>query len=269
MIRYSKNDDKMSVLQLFKICFPGEVNFADWFFSDVFQSENTLVYETDGKIIAALQTIPVELKYREKTYKSSYLYGVGTLPEYRGKGVMKELIDFTLEEEKKNLMDFAVLIVQSQSLLNYYERFGFKRLFGVSEKEITAENHNLKILEMSEKDFTKTDNIYTSSVSELLRPIRDEKHYKRLLDLYRDGSFKSVGKDGMTAYSFGYFKDGKYIACESFGTDAERLVSQIAFEKGLGLCEMSTRGSDKIIGMLKELNIKCPADCGYINLLFN
>ena len=76
MIRYSKNDDKMSVLQLFKICFPGEDNFADWFFSDVFQSENTLVYETDGKIIAALQTIPVELKYREKTYKSSYLYGV-------------------------------------------------------------------------------------------------------------------------------------------------------------------------------------------------
>ena len=133
MIRYSVPEEKNIILKLFNTCFPGEEKFADWFFSKVYDYRNTLIYENNGKIIAALQMIPVKLSDGANTYTSSYLYGVGTLPEYRGKGIMARVINFSFEEDRKKGTNYSILIVQEQSLLNYYSRFGFEKYFSIGE----------------------------------------------------------------------------------------------------------------------------------------
>ena len=125
MIRYAVPDEKEIILNLFNTCFPGESKFANWFFDKVYKTENTLVYDDNGKIIAALQMIPVRLTDGNNEYTSSYLYGVGTLPEYRGKGIMAKVINYSFEIDRKKGTDYSILIVQEQSLLDYYNRFGF------------------------------------------------------------------------------------------------------------------------------------------------
>lgn len=269
MIRYSVPEEKNIILDLFNICFPGEEKFADWFFNKVYDYKNTLVYEDNGKIIAALQMIPVKLSDGEKIYSSSYLYGVGTLPEYRGKGIMARVINFSFEEDRKKGTDYSILIVQEQSLLNYYRRFGFEKYFSVGEKCFDTVAETFQFRPVTRADFSAINAVYESSCYKKMFSLRDEKHCDALFDMYSETSFVHETDGVIDAYVFGYFTENAFVASECMGANCVKLTNSVAKYHSKNQFRCIFPGNDKFIGMIKSINTPIKNIEGYINLLYN
>lgn len=270
MIRYAETEEKQQISYIFNVCFPGEENFSDWFFSEVFDAGNTIVYDIDGKIVAALQMLPVKLLHGSSSYSSAYLYGVGTLPEYRGKGIMAQLISFCLDECRKKELDFSILIVQEPSLFDYYEKFGFQKFFsvGTEEKAVTAEDI-VDFRPLTIEDIKAVDRIYQMGCNGKLFAERNNKHYRDILDIYKNTSFVCEKDNEITAYVFGYFTQEEYVAAEALGKDMHALMNTVAkaHHKGKYICTFP--GNNRYIGMIKNISTDVKNIEGYINLLYN
>ena len=80
---------------LFQQIFQEDTAFCD----KIFSHKLDLVFDKkeDGKIASFLFAIPFSAKVKGKEYRAVYVYGVGTVPEARGKGYMKEVF-FKMEE---------------------------------------------------------------------------------------------------------------------------------------------------------------------------
>ncbi|MBR4880150.1 MAG: GNAT family N-acetyltransferase [Clostridia bacterium] len=254
---------------VFNICFPGEKKFAKWFFDKVFNYRNTLVYEENGTIIAALQMIPVKLTDGEKTYTSSYLYGVGTLPEYRSQGIMGKVIEYSFEEDKKNGTDYSILIVQEDSLLDYYSRFGFEKYFSVSKKVFDTDENIINFRPVERKDFAAINKVYEDNCAGILHAVRDERHCDALYDMYAETSFVHETDGVIDSYVFGYFTENSFNATECIGINGLALANSVAVYHSKKQYKCTFPGNEKYIGMIKNINESIKNIEGYINLLYN
>ncbi len=269
MIRYAVPDEKEIILNIFNTCFPGEAKFADWFFTKVYNFENTLVYEENNQIIAALQMIPVRLTDGEMEYTSSYLYGVGTLPEYRGKGIMAQIINHSFEIDKNNGTDYSILIVQEQSLLDYYKRFGFEKYFSISENESEVNNDVIDFRKIERYDFEGINSVYSKNCNSVIHSIRDKIHCDALFDMYGETSFVHETDGIIDSYVFGYFTEDKFVASECMGKNSAALANSVALYHSKKSYRCVFPGNEKFIGMIKSINTPVKDIEGYINLLYN
>ncbi len=120
---------KEQLKTLWKDTFGDPDAFVDLFFERVYEEENTWVYEKKGRIIAALHAIPYKMAYAGEIIPVSYICGVATLPEERGKGYMKQLMEETHEALRLRGNQLAVLLPASPGLFNYYSRLGYETTF--------------------------------------------------------------------------------------------------------------------------------------------
>ena len=93
--------------------------------------------------------------------KASYLYGLATLPQYRCKGYMTELIKYSLDRNEK---EYVFLIPAEDNLLKYYERFGFTEIshtyaYDYDKKSCELRRINFdEIMVLIQKEYEYTNN---------------------------------------------------------------------------------------------------------------
>ena len=116
MIRPGVKEDVTELKEIWKKIFKDEDELINSFFA-LFSEIESYVYEDSGEIASVLYVINGE--------KASYLYGLATLPQYRCKGYMTELIKYSLDINEK---EYVFLIPAEDNLLKYYERFGFTKI---------------------------------------------------------------------------------------------------------------------------------------------
>ncbi len=97
-IRYAKEDEKDSIREIWDYCFNDSPIFTDYYFKNRYDRYNTVVVDEDGEIVSSLQLNQYKINLNDKYYDTSYVVGVSTLPQVRGKGYMKNIMEFTLEE---------------------------------------------------------------------------------------------------------------------------------------------------------------------------
>lgn len=93
--------------------------FADLLFSAFFPN-NFLYKYSDGKVVSQLFLIDGQINKE----KCGYIYAAATDKEYRRRGYMGELV-----EKSKSLYPKIALKPATESLYNFYEKFGFKTVF--------------------------------------------------------------------------------------------------------------------------------------------
>jgi predicted acetyltransferase len=92
----------------------------------------------DGsEVVAALYHIPCKINEEN----AHYLFGAATLPSYRRRGVMRHLIEFSLEDARANGDKFSVLYPAEDRLYKYYEKLGYKS--NCSRKTATVDKDEL------------------------------------------------------------------------------------------------------------------------------
>ena len=98
---------------------------------EAFHEEPTLpgcdcfVAEQDGQIAGMLFAMPQKLKIG-KLHKAAYFYAIATLQAYRGRGICRGLMEYA---EAHVDADCCMLVPASESLFDFYGKFGYKTAF--------------------------------------------------------------------------------------------------------------------------------------------
>ncbi|MBE6008694.1 MAG: GNAT family N-acetyltransferase [Lachnospiraceae bacterium] len=95
-LRFAAYEDKNSFRRVWDKCFNDSDVFSTWLFDNRFFPEMSVCLEEDNKIVSCIQSIPLNLYIRGKSIPSALVMGVSTDPEYGGRGYMKELYSFYL-----------------------------------------------------------------------------------------------------------------------------------------------------------------------------
>ena len=191
MIRYAKADDLPALRFIWNACFPADVGFGVFFFSELYKPEQSLVFD-DGKVTSMLHMLPFT---RSDGKPVTYIYGVGTLPEYRRRGQSAALI-----KEALRVNDICFLIPQEKWLFGFYEQFGFKTTF--YKREFSAAGLE-EARRAGNGDIPLLNKYYQDALD--VRVERSSKHWENMLE---NGIFMLDG---------GYAIVDGNIALEAFG----------------------------------------------------
>lgn len=122
-IRLATKDDLPALINLWAYCFNDGDIFQNWYFQKYYRQEECLVAAVDGTVVASLQVIDLPTVVGDKHLQAGYIVGVDCLPEYRGQGLTKRLMEEVIEH-------FAVqkgydLLYLMPFEADFYEPFGF------------------------------------------------------------------------------------------------------------------------------------------------
>ncbi len=266
MLKYAENKDKSEILNLFNICFPNEEEFAEYFFKHFFSPENTVICVEDGKIAGSA----MELKYDiSGVGEVTYLYAVGTLPEYRGRGLCKSILDYSHREDIKKGRAASVLIPGNSSLFDFYARYGYKTCFYVDEHKLTYKNAG-ESYDFGEPTGKELEAVYELFLKNKPHIIRDAAYFDVQKDMFKrfGGGVKGVYEGGrLKGYCFYSVEDGKIIFEEAMGELCEIAANEILREKNLDEGIMRGTGKGKAFGMAYFYGNSF--DDMYMNLMFN
>ena len=109
------------------------------FFRNTWRPENTLAVCQDGRIVSALHMLPCRMLLSGRTVQAHYIYAAATLPDFRGRGYMAQLLHLAGEYGQRRGDYASVLLPASASLYDFYHKFGYRTVFGVREVVLSRE----------------------------------------------------------------------------------------------------------------------------------
>ena len=135
MIEFATISDKKELSNLWQMTFLEDSQVIENFFNTVFPTVVTPIIRIDGEIASSLFLLPCRIG----DFKGKCVYCAMTKYAYRGKGYMKQLLDFSYDYCKENNLDFLFLVPAEISLFDYYAKCGFEE-FGISRIYTFSEN---------------------------------------------------------------------------------------------------------------------------------
>ncbi len=243
IIRHAKEDDIQSLKELWVECFPNDVEYSKFFFERIFKLNFARVVEADGKVVAMLHSFPYNFATPEGELSAKYIYGVGTSSEYRGRGLAGKLLQY-----EANSCDFIAIIPQSESLFDFYKKYGYTEIFEVS-KSVAKPDGVIHLTRACEQDIEKLDAMYEKLCEGCIHPIRSEERWKTIM-----AEFEFLG-GGISLFDGGYCVHYEYNEkteiCEMYSPEisAEVLVGAFGHE-----CVVTSRGGGIKLGAVKIIS---------------
>lgn len=230
-IRFAKDSEKENIREIWDYCFNDSPKFTDFYFDNKYDNKNTVVVDEDGEIVSSLQLNQYELNLNNKLYNTSYVVGVSTLPQVRGKGYMKNIMEFTL----KNLYDKNQLVSILMPIdYRLYRRYGYEHCYDQIEYELEIES--LKSFksygDMKKATLDDIDNlidIYNLFLNDTNGNIKRDKEY--YINLFKeinseDGYIYIHENEGYIIY---FINEDKMFIRELFYKNIDSLKSMLKF----------------------------------------
>ena len=109
---------------MWQTCFGDEEQFIDSFLIRYYSRRRMLSIERDGRMAAMLHLLPFE----SELGRTTYIYGVATAPEYRGRGLATELMReaMRLAGERSDDALFLIPTPGEEWLRDFYGGFGLE-----------------------------------------------------------------------------------------------------------------------------------------------
>ena len=139
MIRLSHFDDREGIIALWQEAFGDSREAVEMFLNNRYLPQNTLVAEENGKIASMLFLLDGEVKAYDKLLKAYYLYAAATLKEFRGKGIMAQMLREAEKLAQSGGVDLICLKPAEESLYRFYEKHGYKTVFSIKTVTLIAD----------------------------------------------------------------------------------------------------------------------------------
>lgn len=160
-----REKDEAQIKKIWQTCFGDEEEYISFYLEHRMTETNMLVIYQDGKAVSMASFLPVEYNCGGTYVSARYVYAVATLPEYRGRGLARDILTFARQKFKEPL----ILAPAEESLCRYYEKIGFQRAFKEVKQPVTGD---IQAMEISDAD----EAFVTERVTpEEYAKIRDEK----------------------------------------------------------------------------------------------
>ncbi len=234
----------------------------------IFQKKLRQVFDVreHGEIVSFLYAIPFLAKVKNKPCHAVYVYGVGTVPQARGKGYMKETFR-KLEAFYGDTIDFYYLVPASESLFSLYETIGYRTGFYLKKEMLFPKvNPNLSY-EITESPQTFHEDYLSYVETFETAVIRSEEDNAFLLE---DGNYHKIGESGF----FWVKEDDTAHIREAYLASPYHLDCFLDFlaKKGFSKAILTTAEKKTPYAMVKTLNpnlLESDFSNGYTNLNFD
>lgn len=124
------------VVSLWEECFPEDSRaYIDWLMANKYDPRLCRALEEDGKLVALLHLLPLKLRLFGKETDLPFVYGAGTLNEYRKRGYMRELLEETFKEQQGKGVSCMALYPFHYG---FYRKAGFGLLDECAALELTV-----------------------------------------------------------------------------------------------------------------------------------
>ena len=130
---------KEDIRKLWELCFHDSPAFTDLYFRMRYNNEVNLALRSGSTIIAAMQILPYPMTFCGQTIKTAYISGACTHPDFRGKGVMRELLNEAFGRMHAQGIVLSTLIPAQPWIFDYYARSGYAPVFNVRTIPFTAD----------------------------------------------------------------------------------------------------------------------------------
>jgi predicted acetyltransferase len=137
VIRKSLAYDTGSVFRIWKTCFGDDDEYIHFFLEKLYLPDHCLLAVIDGEPVAMLHLLPINYHDGVKQSRAQYIYAAATLPKYRRRGIMAELIDEALLQGEQNGSAFTALLPANEGLYDYYEKSGFHTAFHIKRMQLS------------------------------------------------------------------------------------------------------------------------------------
>lgn len=207
MIRIAQNCDTNQIKEIWENSFKDEDNFINYYFDNLYNTDNTLVYTTDdNKVVSTLQRLPYQI---HDFGQVSYIFGACTDINYRSMGLMQKLLHYTHQLDIAENKMASILIPQEKSLFRYYSRFGYKPLFEISKNDYFEFSHNKMMMDsfynVQQSDYDDIVKLYTDTVLDTHYVIRDKQYISTQVNMFKalSGDVFCVKRNNvLTGYAF-------------------------------------------------------------------
>lgn len=136
MITFASKAKTSDIRQMWKTVFGDTDEYIDLYFTRKYKPENTLVYLEENKPVASLQMLPYTITFYGKRLDFYYLMGLCTLPEYRRRGYMEQLILHSHQIMQQRHIPLSVLVPAEDWLFGFYEKYGYEKVFEKDNRPI-------------------------------------------------------------------------------------------------------------------------------------
>lgn len=175
--------------QLWREAFSDSEEFIDFYFSRIFSDEiNHYVEGAEGRVVAALQAIPFEIKAGDTMFRAAYLSGIATSKRFRRQGFMQRLMDKTHRELEAQCYDMAFLIPAEPYLFDIYAKFGYQTAFYKDYEDIFVNDfpeNNVEVKAADKSlDIKELFRYFDRKQRETSGVIFSEKHFSVLTDSF-------------------------------------------------------------------------------------
>lgn len=120
-----REQEEAQIRKIWQTCFGEEEADVDLYLQHRMTDDNMLVIYEDGKAVSMASFLPVQYYVNGEYRPARYVYAVATLPEYRCRGLAREILEFAKDQYSEPL----ILAPAEASLISYYEKLGFQRAF--------------------------------------------------------------------------------------------------------------------------------------------
>lgn len=215
--------------RLWRASFNDPMKVSRYFMKYKYLPQNCVVYTEGEEVVSALHLLPAKIQLEGKLYPAQYVYAAATLPEFRNKGCMSQLLDFAAELGRQRGIACSVLVPSTQSLFKFYEKFGYHPFFYV--RSVKVERGKLRTMAIGGKvDVAAISNKLMASVRASAFTEQDGHIIwgKEAVSFAEDfqyicgGDVFSAAKDGSVGYAF--FRKG-----ESMGEITEIVADENTF----------------------------------------
>lgn len=251
-IRFARECEQNNIMEIWNYCFNDGPKFTEYYFNNKYKNYNTIVVEEGTNIVSSLQLNQYKIKLNDKEYNTSYVVGVSTLPEVRGRGYMKHIMDFTLNELYKKNQLVSILMPIDYRL---YRKYGYEHCYDQIEYEIDIEDlRGFKSLGSLKKaslnHINEMMNIEESFLENLNGIVlRDENYYENL--------FKEVeSEDGCIYIHENEESDGYMI----YFINGESIFVRELYYKNINALKGMLRFIYNHNTQCKKVNITSPVD---------
>lgn len=114
---------------MWQACFGETPDNASFLLDNRVPLTNCAVCIVDGTLVSALYMLEFSLDLGGYFTPAYYIYGVGTMPQFRSQGYMGALMQYTEGIAIHRGVRYLALLPCNEGLYNYYEKFGFFQCF--------------------------------------------------------------------------------------------------------------------------------------------
>lgn len=194
--------------------------YVDFLFSHLLKPENILVYFDEQNLPAAMLCIePITVAVQHASLPAAYIYGVATLPAYRGRGLSTTLMEELHDILCKKGIVLSALVPAGNKLFDFYSRRGYETAFYIKNTQLVPADwlpeKQMRISVLPPQDFAAIRDRYFDKDSRFyVKWNRDYLEYIAAECSVLSGEILSLSSEGYSGFALCYHVKGNILIKE-------------------------------------------------------